>query len=137
MITLYDEKEKLISTSLLFLDILLIALALKASVAIAGVVTNLRRRKTRKTGEWWASMRFEDMEGQVEVLVFPKAYVNAQTALDDERLPWTTTRESLLTPTCETFAAHASASRKPPGRLPSACQSLTSTQTAFGTCDLS
>jgi len=35
MITLYDEKEKLISTSLLFLDILLIGVAFKASLALA------------------------------------------------------------------------------------------------------
>jgi exopolysaccharide biosynthesis polyprenyl glycosylphosphotransferase len=35
MITLYDEKEKLISTSLLFLDILLIGVAFKAALALA------------------------------------------------------------------------------------------------------
>ena len=54
-----------------------------STVAVGGVIGALRRRKSRK-GDWWASMRLEDMEGQVEVLVFPKCYQTCQEQLNDD-----------------------------------------------------
>jgi DNA polymerase-3 subunit alpha len=74
-----------------------------AEVAVAGLVGELRRRKSKKTGKWWAALQLEDMDGQVEVLVFPKTYeqhetllangapllVNARVELDEERLSLT------------------------------------------------
>jgi DNA polymerase-3 subunit alpha len=54
------------------------------TVSIAGVVTGLRRRKSKK-GDWWASLSLEDLDGQIEVLVFPKAYEKAQHLLHDDR----------------------------------------------------
>jgi DNA polymerase-3 subunit alpha len=53
-------------------------------VAIGGVITELRRRKSRK-GDWWASFPFEDLEGQIEVLVFPKCFATHERDLDQER----------------------------------------------------
>jgi DNA polymerase-3 subunit alpha len=55
-----------------------------AEVAVAGVVSGLRRRKSKK-GEWWASFQMEDLDGRIEVLVFPKAYTGCQELLDDDR----------------------------------------------------
>ena len=52
-----------------------------SQVAIAGVPIHLRRRKS-KAGEWWASMELEDVEGSVEVLVFPRTYATYETMLE-------------------------------------------------------
>ncbi len=53
-------------------------------VAIGGLISELRKRKSRK-GDWWASLRLEDLEGQVEVLVFPKAYRTCENLLEKDR----------------------------------------------------
>jgi len=53
-------------------------------VAIGGMIGDLRRRKSRK-GDWWASLSLEDLEGQLEVLVFPKCYKTCQDELGDDR----------------------------------------------------
>ena len=48
------------------------------------MISNLRRRKSKK-GAWWASLSLEDMAGQIEILVFPKAYETCQNMLEDDR----------------------------------------------------
>jgi DNA polymerase-3 subunit alpha len=60
-------------------------------VAIGGVVNDLRRRKSRK-GDWWASFQLEDLDGQVEVLTFPKSYAAHETDLEAERAAMVTGR---------------------------------------------
>jgi DNA polymerase-3 subunit alpha len=52
-------------------------------VAVAGVPTGLRRRKS-KNGDWWASLHLEDLQGQVEVLVFPKTYATCEKQLEED-----------------------------------------------------
>jgi DNA polymerase-3 subunit alpha len=49
-------------------------------VALGGIINEMRRRKSKK-GSWWATLRLEDLEGQIEVLVFPKAYESCQAEL--------------------------------------------------------
>ncbi len=53
-------------------------------VSVAGIVTSLRRRKSKK-GDWWASFQLETMEGQIDVLSFPKVYETIQQHLEDDR----------------------------------------------------
>jgi DNA polymerase-3 subunit alpha len=55
-----------------------------SDVAVGGIIANLRRRRSKK-GEWWASLAIEDLEGTIEVLVFPKAYASFQALLEDAR----------------------------------------------------
>jgi DNA polymerase-3 subunit alpha len=55
-----------------------------STVAVAGIVTSVRRKKS-KSGEWWATCQVEDLHGQVEVLVFPKAYGSCQARLEADR----------------------------------------------------
>ena len=55
-----------------------------SEVAVGGVIAGLRRRKSKR-GEWWASMQIEDLQGQIEVLVFPKAYQACHELLADDR----------------------------------------------------
>jgi DNA polymerase-3 subunit alpha len=55
-----------------------------SEVAVGGIVSGLRRRKSKK-GEWWASFQIEDLDGRIDVLVFPKAYAGCQELLDDDR----------------------------------------------------
>ena len=50
-------------------------------VAVGGLIAELRRRKSKR-GEWWASLQLEDLDGQVEVLVFPRAYEGCQRELE-------------------------------------------------------
>jgi DNA polymerase-3 subunit alpha len=54
-------------------------------VAVGGVITDLRKRKSKNSGAWWASMRLEDLEGLVEVLVFPAAYEQHHKSLENDR----------------------------------------------------
>jgi DNA polymerase-3 subunit alpha len=55
-----------------------------SQVALGGIITRLRRRKSKR-GAWWATLQLEDLEGQIEVLVFPKAYEASQADLDADR----------------------------------------------------
>ena len=52
-----------------------------AEIAVAGLVGELRKRKSKKSGKWWAALQLEDMDGQVEVLVFPKAFEQYEALL--------------------------------------------------------
>ena len=47
-------------------------------------MTDLRKRKSKK-GAWWGSFQLEDLEGQLEVLVFPKAFDQFQALLENDR----------------------------------------------------
>ncbi len=53
-------------------------------VAVGGIITDLKRRKSKK-GAWWASMHLEDLEGLVEVMMFPKTYDACQAILENDR----------------------------------------------------
>jgi DNA polymerase-3 subunit alpha len=55
-----------------------------SEASVGGIVTDLRKRKSKK-GSWWASFQLEDLEGQIEVLAFPKAYEQFQTLLENDR----------------------------------------------------
>jgi DNA polymerase III subunit alpha len=50
------------------------------TVTIAGMITNVTR-KTTKRGDIWAVITVEDLEASVEVLLFPKAYELVSTVL--------------------------------------------------------
>ncbi len=51
-----------------------------AEVKIGGIVSSIRQRTT-KTGKRMANLLLEDLEGVVEVVVFPEAYQRGQEAL--------------------------------------------------------
>jgi len=55
-----------------------------AEVSVGGIVTDLRKRKSKK-GAWWGSFQLEDLEGQIEVLAFPKAFEQFQALLENDR----------------------------------------------------
>jgi DNA polymerase III subunit alpha len=50
------------------------------TVTIAGMITNITRKTTRR-GDIWAVISVEDLEASVEVLLFPKAYEMVSTVL--------------------------------------------------------
>ncbi|MCI0656281.1 MAG: DNA polymerase III subunit alpha, partial [Acidobacteria bacterium] len=51
--------------------------------SLGGLVTALKKRKTRR-GDWMATFTLEDLEGGVEVIVFPELYKICQARLVDE-----------------------------------------------------
>jgi DNA polymerase III alpha subunit len=55
-----------------------------SEVSVGGIVTDFRKRKSKK-GAWWGSFQLEDLNGQVEVLAFPKAYDQFQGLLQNDR----------------------------------------------------
>ena len=65
-----------------------------AEVAVAGIITDLKRRRSKK-GDWWASFQLEDLEGLVEVMIFPKAYEPFQHVLENDRAVLVTGRVDL------------------------------------------
>jgi DNA polymerase III subunit alpha len=52
----------------------------EAQIALAGILTSIRIRPSKK-GDLWASGVFEDMRGSVELLVFPQALQQIQGVL--------------------------------------------------------
>jgi DNA polymerase-3 subunit alpha len=50
------------------------------TVTIAGMITNITRKTTRR-GDIWAVITVEDLEASIEVLLFPKAYEMVSTVL--------------------------------------------------------
>jgi DNA-directed DNA polymerase III PolC len=55
------------------------------SIKIAGLRQSMRRSRTKK-GEYMAFLVLEDLTGTIEVVVFPKTYQQAETALRNHRL---------------------------------------------------
>ena len=55
-----------------------------SEVRVGGIVTDFRRRKSKK-GAWWCSFQLEDLEGVVEVLAFPKTFDLHQALLANDR----------------------------------------------------
>ncbi|HMC83589.1 MAG TPA: DNA polymerase III subunit alpha [Candidatus Polarisedimenticolia bacterium] len=53
------------------------------SVSVPGIITGLRKRKTRK-GDWMAVFHLEDLEGAVETLIFPELYRSCQQRLEED-----------------------------------------------------
>ena len=51
-----------------------------APVTLAGILRGLRVKPSKK-GDLWASAQLEDLHGSVELLVFPKAYLQMQNVL--------------------------------------------------------
>jgi len=47
-----------------------------SAVRIAGMISNVRRLVTKAKKEPYARCRFEDLEGEVDLIVFPKAYAS-------------------------------------------------------------
>ncbi|MFQ5669769.1 MAG: DNA polymerase III subunit alpha [Acidobacteriota bacterium] len=54
-----------------------------ASVAVAGIITAIRKRKTRK-GDWMALVTLEDLEGICDVVVFPDLLERARALLQED-----------------------------------------------------
>ncbi|MDX6224775.1 MAG: polymerase subunit alpha [Frankiales bacterium] len=52
----------------------------EGNVTIAGMITSVTRKTTRR-GDIWAVITVEDLEASVEVLLFPKAYEQVSTVL--------------------------------------------------------
>jgi DNA polymerase-3 subunit alpha len=59
-------------------------LASGTEVSVGGIVTDLKKRKSKK-GAFWGSFQLEDLEGQIEVLAFPKAFEQFQSVLENDR----------------------------------------------------
>ena len=54
------------------------------SLVLGGLVTLLKKRKTRK-GDWMATFALEDHDGSIEVIVFPELYRSVQGRLEEDR----------------------------------------------------
>ena len=52
----------------------------ESTVTIAGMITNITRKTTRR-GDIWAVITVEDLEASIEVLLFPRAYETVSTVL--------------------------------------------------------
>ncbi|HYA32030.1 MAG TPA: DNA polymerase III subunit alpha [Thermodesulfovibrionales bacterium] len=58
----------------------------KDEVHVAGVVSSIKKIKTKGTSESMAYLTLEDEEGSVEAIVFPELYRNKEEVLQKERL---------------------------------------------------
>jgi DNA polymerase-3 subunit alpha len=55
-----------------------------SEASVGGIVTDFKKRKSKK-GAWWGSFQLEDLEGQIEVLAFPKTFEQFQSLLENDR----------------------------------------------------
>jgi DNA polymerase-3 subunit alpha len=56
-----------------------------ASVTVSGLVTSVQRKITKR-GDSWAMFTLEDLEGGIDVLLFPSAYQLASTLLNEDAI---------------------------------------------------
>ncbi|MBI4387202.1 MAG: DNA polymerase III subunit alpha [Elusimicrobia bacterium] len=49
---------------------------MNTTVRIAGLITQVKRMTTKKSGEPWARVALEDLTGEIALLVFPRAYAS-------------------------------------------------------------
>ena len=56
-----------------------------ATVTVCGLVTSVQRKITKR-GDSWAMVTLEDLEGAVDVLLFPSAYQLASTLLTEDTI---------------------------------------------------
>ncbi len=56
-----------------------------ATVTICGLITSVQRKIT-KQGDAWAIATLEDLEGAIEILLFPSAYQLASTLLAEDAI---------------------------------------------------
>jgi DNA polymerase-3 subunit alpha len=56
-----------------------------ATVTICGLVTSVQRKITKR-GDPWAMITLEDLEGAIDVLLFPSAYQLASTLLTEDAI---------------------------------------------------
>jgi len=52
-----------------------------STIRVAGMISNVRRMVTKAKKEPYARCRFEDLEGEVDMIVFPKAYASGISQL--------------------------------------------------------
>jgi DNA polymerase-3 subunit alpha len=52
-------------------------------VTVGGIVTGLKRKKTKK-GDWMATFSLEDLEGAVEIILFPDLYGRIGSGLTED-----------------------------------------------------
>ncbi|MBI3549036.1 MAG: DNA polymerase III subunit alpha [Elusimicrobia bacterium] len=68
----YRERLRCISTH----PIEAITEDISSTVRVAGMVTQVKRMTTKKSGEPWARATLEDLTGEIALLVFPRAYAS-------------------------------------------------------------
>src|SRR3954454_13956521 len=56
-----------------------------SSVTVSGLITSVQRKITKR-GDAWAMVTLEDLEGGVDVLLFPSAYQLASTLLNEDAI---------------------------------------------------
>ncbi|WP_109506371.1 DNA polymerase III subunit alpha [Nocardioides speluncae] len=56
-----------------------------SSITISGLVTSVQRKITKR-GDAWAMVTLEDLEGAIDVLLFPSAYQLASTYLNEDAI---------------------------------------------------
>jgi DNA polymerase-3 subunit alpha len=59
-----------------------------AEVYVAGQISSFRLTKTKKSGESMAILVVEDLEGVIDVVVFPEAYKISQHAIEEGNFVW-------------------------------------------------
>ena len=57
-------------------------------VYVAGQISSFRLTKTKKSGESMAILVIEDLEGVIDVVVFPEAYKISQHAIEEGNFVW-------------------------------------------------
>ena len=56
-----------------------------AAVTVSGLITSVQRKITKR-GDAWAMVTLEDLEGGIDVLLFPSAYQLASTLLNEDAI---------------------------------------------------
>jgi DNA polymerase-3 subunit alpha len=79
-----------------------------STVSVGGLVTGVQRKLTKR-GDPWAVVRLEDLEGGIDVMVFPSTYQQASTLLTEDATLVVKGRLKRREDTCELHATEVTA----------------------------
>lgn len=58
----------------------------RSVVTLAGLITNVQTRVSKKNGKMWATVTLEDLTGSIEINFFPATYQSVSTMLERDQL---------------------------------------------------
>ncbi|HHN45974.1 MAG TPA: DNA polymerase III subunit alpha, partial [Planctomycetes bacterium] len=86
-------------------------------LVLAGIVVELSVKRSRRSGELWAAVTIEDLEGRIEAVVYPSVYAECRSVLESDKLVYMRGRAKVEEAGVKLMADEVFSSDEAPGRL--------------------
>ena len=81
----WSRRTPLVAALTIPVVIILLDSIFSTQINLGGMIADVNRRKSKR-GDWWATLMLEDLQGQIDVLVFPKTYQAVEEQLQSVRV---------------------------------------------------